>query len=141
MTQGEQAIKNLQDKLRRLPTIIQEEVHNELIASSLTIVRNAKAAAPVNFGTLRNSISFFERGPLDVSVTVNVNYAAYQEFGTGARVVVPEGFELIAAQFRGAGIRQHNMAPHPYLIPALVAERPLLVGRINAILDEAITKL
>lgn len=140
-TANELAIQALRDKLKSFPNIIRQEIHQEILASVLTIVRNAQVAAPVNFGVLRSNISFIENGELDVEVTASVNYSAYMEFGTGNLVNVPAGYELIANEFRGNGIRQVNIRPRPYLIPAINAERPLLVARINEIIAEETSKL
>jgi len=40
------------------------------------------------------------------------------EFGTGGLVDVPSGLEDYAMKFKGAGIKQVNLFPRPFLIPA-----------------------
>ncbi len=67
------------------------------------IANQAKLRAPVDQGQLRQSIGkTTARVGYNVSfVFANTPYAAFVEFGTGARVSIPKGFEQMAAQFRG----------------------------------------
>jgi len=98
----------------------------KLIAVAVTnntandISGNAKQKAPVDLGQLRQSIG-------NTTATVannrslifaNAPYAAYVEFGTGGKVSIPKGFEQIAIKFKGRGIKEVNIRPQPYLIPA-----------------------
>lgn len=77
----------------------------EINASALNIQSNAKKMAPVNFGTLRNSIYLkeedFVQGKLNYSVGSNVSYAPYIEFGTGGKVSIPSNYQSFASQFKG----------------------------------------
>ena len=68
-----------------------------------SIVADAKQRAPVNFGQLRQSIK-------NTKATIQLNrslifsnapYSPFVEFGTGAKVKVPAGFESLAAEFKG----------------------------------------
>lgn len=133
------AIIALQQRLNDLGGSVTEEVSQEMVASALVIVRNAQRAAPVNFGTLRNGISFIQNAALDVSITANANYSAYMEFGTGGLVNVPLGFEEYANAARGEGIRVVNIRPRPYIVPAILTEKPLLTNRIETIIRDALT--
>lgn len=75
--------------------------------------------APVDTGKLRQSITFdLVPSGLGGSLSANVDYWAYVEFGTGGLVSVPEGFEDLASGFKGKGKRTINLAPQPFLIPA-----------------------
>jgi HK97 gp10 family phage protein len=67
------------------------------------IANQAKLRAPVDQGQLRQSIGkTTARVGYNVSfIFANTPYAAYVEFGTGARVSIPKGFEQMAAEFRG----------------------------------------
>jgi len=67
----------------------------EMIGQS--VVKYASELAPKDTGRLKNSITHVTKQPDDMSVTVgtNVEYAAYQEFGTS------------------------KMEAHPYLKPAV----------------------
>lgn len=85
-----------------------------------SIVTNAKQKAPVDLGQLRQSIGN-TKATIQINrslIFANTPYAAYVEFGTGGKVSIPKGFEQLAAQFRGKGIRQVNLRPQPYLIPS-----------------------
>ena len=67
------------------------------------IANQAKLRAPVDQGQLRQSIGkTTARVGYNVSfVFANSPYAAYVEFGTGARVAIPKGFEKMASEFKG----------------------------------------
>jgi HK97 gp10 family phage protein len=96
------------------------DVRAELQAAAIEARDTAVQSAPVDLGALKQSIRNTPEAPNQSSyqVVVPINYAAYQEFGTGSGYVPssdPEVTEL-AATFRGAGIRQVNMKPQPYLI-------------------------
>lgn len=81
-----------------------DAVKDEVNASALNIQSGAKRLAPVNFGTLRNSIYLKEidsKGGFVFTVGTKESYAAYVEFGTGGKVSIPKGFESEAAMFKG----------------------------------------
>ena len=67
------------------------------------IANQAKLRAPVDQGQLRQSIGkTTARVGYNVSfVFANTPYAAFVEFGTGARVSIPKGFEKMASEFKG----------------------------------------
>lgn len=96
-------LDNLQRKLKKLENNLQKEVALELSASTMNIEKNAKRNAPVNLGTLRQSIHAVSSSPLTHSVVVQASYAPYVEFGTGGKVSIPAGFEQFAAQYKGKG--------------------------------------
>ena len=79
------------------------------------VQRAAKDLAPVDTGRLRNSIKYEtkENGDrLESSIFTNVEYAPYQEFGTGSQGNA-EGVEGITF---GPG---KGIPPHPFMYPAL----------------------
>lgn len=85
----------------------------------LEVAFEAKRDAPVDLGTLRQSInSEYSSTNLEGAVYANAKHAPYIEFGTGGMVEVPQGFEEMANGFRGAGIRRVNLPARPFLIPA-----------------------
>lgn len=93
-------IKNISEK-------VEAEIGKELNAFGLSTVADAKRFAPVDEGVLRNSIGF-KKEKLKVTITVNVNYAAYLEFGTrrfAAAYVssLPQDWQTFAATFKGKG--------------------------------------
>lgn len=96
-------LENLQRKLKKLENNLQTEVALELSASTMNIERDAKRRAPVNLGTLRQSIHAVSQSPLTHMVVAQASYAPYVEFGTGGKVSIPPGFEAFAAQYKGKG--------------------------------------
>lgn len=88
-------VKAIENKNKAVTT----ELNMELAASADQIERDAKAAAPVNFGQLRHSIKA-SASNLQSEVLVGALYGPYVEFGTGGKVDT-QGFPEVAAQFRG----------------------------------------
>ena len=96
-----------------------KEISNIIKITSQEVENTAKQLAPVDDGTLRQSIrSEQQETPLDYKVTAYMPYSAYMEFGTGGLVDVPEGWGEMAMQFKGKGIRQINIMPRPFMYPA-----------------------
>lgn len=73
----------------------------------------------------------------DTSATVgfNAHYAPYVEFGTGGKVDVPSGLEDYAIDFIGAGIKQVNLTPRPFLFPAWKSNGIKLMDKLNKMLN------
>lgn len=94
-------IPRLEKKLADLNSKIANDIAKEMSASTLKIERDAKRLAPVNMGTLRQSIHATSKDKLTHHVEVGVSYGAYVEFGTGGKVSIPNGFQEYAATFRG----------------------------------------
>jgi len=99
-------IGNLSEVIKKLNTLdakVQQGVKDEISSSALNIQSGAKRLAPVNFGTLRNSIylkeQMVEKG-IVFTVGAKASYAPYVEFGTGGKVSIPNGFESYAATFK-----------------------------------------
>ena len=94
----------LMGKLNKMSERIQNDVLDEFNSSALNIQSNAKKYAPVNIGTLRNSIQLKEdltKGKLVFTIGSKLSYAPYIEFGTGGKVTIPVGYEQFARQFKG----------------------------------------
>lgn len=87
--------------------------------SAYKIANDAKREAPLDTGMLKQSI-VVELKDYNASITANADYAAFQEFGTGTKVSVPDGFEYLASPFKRGNKR--NMKAQPYLIPAFLKE-------------------
>lgn len=103
-------IKNI-DKIKAevaaYPQDVDRIINNEFKAFGELTVNEAQRLAPVNEGTLRESISAVV-GQKTVSIAVNVDYAAYLEFGTKSFAqayvsTLPEDWQEFAAQYRGQG--------------------------------------
>jgi HK97 gp10 family phage protein len=84
---------------------VQAEIKDEVNASALKIQSDAKKLAPVNLGTLRNTIYLVEQSvgqsKFMFSVGASAKYAPFVEFGTGGKVSIPTGYESYASQFKG----------------------------------------
>ena len=92
------------------------KLQNLIARSGELITRSSKMDAPVDTGRLRSSIDpSYSSDKLTFTIDVNVDYAAYKEFGTGKNVRILPGYADIAAQFRGRGLRKVNLKAHPYL--------------------------
>lgn len=83
-------------------------VNAALNAFALSTVSDAKQRAPKDEGILARSINFDPATDYTVFLNVNVDYAAYVEFGTkkfAAAYVggLPPDWQTFAAQFKGKG--------------------------------------
>lgn len=95
-----------------------KEEYVEILTETVqNIETEAIAHAPVDLGILRSSING-EIDGINAVIGTPVIYAPYMEFGTGGLVDVPEGLEEYAGKFIGQGIKQVNIFPRPFLIPA-----------------------
>ena len=100
-------IKGMSDALKKFDNYskaVQTELKDEVNVSALKIQSDAKKLAPVNLGTLRNTIYLVEQSKgqnaFMYSVGASAKYAPYVEFGTGGKVSIPKGFESYASQFK-----------------------------------------
>lgn len=121
--------------LKGLGDAVQGIVEEEIEVGVQDIRTTAVSLVPVDTGRLRSSIQAESSG-LTGEVSTNVEYAAYMEFGTGGDVDVRPGWEEIAEQYRGSGQRTVNIAPKPYMRPALEVNAPKIVGSINRRIGE-----
>ena len=99
-----EGFEKLYQRFKKLDEATKIEVKNEFNAAALKIQGTAKRLAPVNFGTLRNSIVLDETGDgsdFMYTVSATAKYAPYVEFGTGAKVSVPADYAEYAATFKG----------------------------------------
>lgn len=123
-------------QLEKLNEKIDEIIDNELKAAALNVETKAKVDCPVDMGTLRRSIHY-ESGIDGKSkyhaVLSLLPYAPYVEFGTGAKVSVPKGYEEYAMQFKKHK-KVVGMNAHPYLIPNFEIEKRELIERLKIII-------
>lgn len=96
-------LKEVQGLLKNLDNTLKVEVSNEINASSLKILTDAKKNAPVNFGQLRNSIALTKDSDLTYSVEARASYAPFMEFGTGPQANVPATFPEFQGKYKGGG--------------------------------------
>ena len=104
------------------------------------IEATAKQIAPFDLGALRQNIKALEQDKLNWAVYANAfgnaPYSAYQEFGTGGLVEVPDELKDIAIKFKGKGIKKIDMRPQPFLYPAFVKGRTQYVKDLESDLIE-----
>ena len=121
-------------KLQTMHEEIQKEADILIHDGAQRIASTAKTLAPVNFGFLKNLI-YAEGG----SVFSDAEYAAYLEFGTGAKVSVPPEWEDYAIQFKGVK-EVTGIEAQPYFFPALDAVAPSIIADVEAMLQEVADK-
>lgn len=130
----------LKRKFEKLGTVAQGRMlERALVAGALPIQNDAKRNAPYLSGNLRRSIHIGGHDDLagDSGATVASSGAGVPppEIGpTGAAVYVGTDVAYAAAAEFGYG----NRAPHPYLRPAMDANRSIAVQEVRAVLLELI---
>jgi hypothetical protein len=116
-------------------------VQREVVMAVLAIESGGKRSAPVagkgkSGGYLRASIhSTLGADLLGGTIWAAAPYAPYQEFGTGALVNVPPGFEEFAMQYKGRGIRRVNIKAKHFLFNAWVVRGREFLENIERILS------
>lgn len=140
---NESAFTKYLTKLKALENDFATEVDNEMAAAALDIVTKAKQNAPTDFGRLKNSIKSNKLSLLRHEVSVNVNYAAYVEFGTGGKYItyspnLPNEWKNIAADFFKTG--KGTTRPQPYLYPAAKLGMEKLKQRFLKLLKTIVKK-
>jgi len=122
----------LTSKLIALGREGEQMVKDEIEGAGRQIELKAKQLAPVDLGKLRQSINYSKTSNgLGAMVSVNVSYAAYQEFGTGGLVNIPTELRELAEFYKGKGIKKINLRPQPYLYPAFVEGRKQLIEQLK----------
>ena len=89
-------------------------------------------------GDLRQGIRTIQAGKMTWRVVANMPYSAYIEFGTGTNVDVPAEWRTMAMKFKGAGIRQVNIRPQPFMYPAYRRIGPKYVKELEEKLEQLI---
>ena len=125
-------IKGLNKLLKKFETLDKEIIKNvkdTIEGAAQDIEVDAKVAAPVDFGKLRQGIKAqpIAGKEMGYRVVAKEEYSAFMEFGTGGRVKVPTELKEVAIQFKGKGIREVNIQPRPFLYPAFVKNRKILI--------------
>ena len=115
-------LTELQARLEKLPAEIKMEANAILEKGAQIFVRNAQRDAPVNFGFLRQRITYMPRPVTNLLVEMvsGAEYSAYMEWGTITRVKVPPELAAYAIQFKGKGIRKTGgIHPRPFFFKQL----------------------
>jgi HK97 gp10 family phage protein len=99
-----------------------KKIKQQTAISARAIANSAKKKVPIDTGDLKRSIAVDLQG-FTGTISANEDYAPFIEFGTGAGVDVPNGFEPLAIQFKGKK-RKTNRKAQPFLVPAFLEEIP-----------------
>jgi HK97 gp10 family phage protein len=97
-------IDKLKERLKAMDQKVKDALAMELRESAMKIQKEAKRNAPVDMGTLRNSIYMdydYQKNKLTYSIGASASYAPYIEFGTGGSVKVPAKYSSYALTFKG----------------------------------------
>tara|TARA_R110000764_G_C10804067_1_gene359380 strand:- start:8 stop:445 length:438 start_codon:yes stop_codon:yes gene_type:complete len=135
-------LAKLKSKLNNLRAFDKKTLSNELGKTAFDIARKAKQSAPVDNGTLKQSIRTELKGKT-VEVIAGAHYAPYIEFGTGGQVKLDDMLELgipasYAEQFKGKGLRNVNLPARPFFFSSAREGLKNLLVRLNNELDKAI---
>jgi len=135
-------LNKLKNKLDKMRAFESKTLSNELGKTGMEIVRLAKRSAPVDKGSLKQSISA-QRSGKSINVVAAANYAPYVEFGTGGSVDLTDMIELgippsYAAQFKGKGIRDVNLPARPFFFSSARIGFKNLLNRLNGEIKKAI---
>ena len=116
-------LNNVLKSLRKFGDEADKLIQDTTAVAASEIEADAKRLAPVDLGTLVKTIFSNEVDKYNWEVVSPQRYSAYMEFGTGGLVNVPDELKEIAQQYIGKGIRQVNIAPRPFMYPALINGR------------------
>jgi HK97 gp10 family phage protein len=135
-------LSKLNKKLDKLRAFESQKVSKELGKTGLEIVRLAKRAAPVDKGTLKQSISA-QRSGKTLNVIAAAHYAPYVEFGTGDDVDLDDMLRLgiparYAKQFKGKTGRKVNLPARPFFFSSARVGFQNLFNRLNGEIKKAI---
>jgi hypothetical protein len=131
--------KELQAAIAKAEKKLVEGVNRAMDASVITIHNKQVMNTPVDKGVLRAGNQVKVDQPLTKVLYNNIEYAPYQEFGTGGFVFLGETWitpELMASAevFKGTGMRKVNMKPQPFFFRPFFEEQPRLIKAIEEIL-------
>lgn len=122
-----EGLDNVISNFDKLKSESKKVIHDLVVTNAEEMATDAKNRAPHVYkfsgggemptnAEVINSIVAIPTGEMKASVYVNSRMGAYAEFGTGAFVDVPQGWEHIAWSYyvNGKGL----MLPTPYFYPA-----------------------
>jgi len=135
-------LAQLKKKLNNLRAFDKKTLSNELGRAAMDIARLAKQNAPVDKGTLKQSIKSERKGKT-VEVIAGAHYAPYVEFGTGGMVDLDDMLQLgipasYAAQFKGKGRKEVNLPARPFFFSSARIGFKTLLIRLKGELNNAI---
>lgn len=149
--------------LKNLPVKIKKEIKAEIEIGGQNIVNAARSDAAADQGLLRNGITSYPTGDLQVDIVSAADYSAFLEFGTRTKIRIPPGAEQFASQYRSRSdasslgakeaiknwckrkgienwypvyisIMVKGIEPKPFFFHNFFIEKPKLIRRIKNIL-------
>jgi hypothetical protein len=131
---------NFPATMRKIREDYEKEIAEAIMIATRQTSKGAKMYAPVDKrvghgGGLKASIRPSYEGKTG-EVTVGAGYGPYVEYGTGNRVNVPGELKDYAIQFKGAGIRNVNNRPQPYLYPSFFLNREKFIKDMDKRIDK-----
>lgn len=96
-----EGLERVQQKLNQLPAKLTKEIGNAIGFGVAKMVGLAQKDAPADEGILRAGITFRKVDALNYDYLSNALHSPFMEFGTGAKVNIPTGYEDYAAEFKG----------------------------------------
>lgn len=135
--------EDLREAADRLDDAVDEGVQETAKQIELT----AKQNAPVDTGTLRNSIGYNRIEPGVFEVGAGVDYAADVEFGTAPHVITPTDADALAFEGQDGELIFRQSVDHPgtpaqpFLRPALQEHQSDLAANIEAEIEALFTEV
>jgi hypothetical protein len=131
--------KELQAAMSKAEKKLVEGVDRAMTDATWRINGMQKALTPVDKGALIAGNQVKVDQPLTKVLYNNIEYAPYQEFGTGGYVFMGESWitpelEAIASVFKGKGIKKVNLYPRPFFYKPFFEEVPRLIKAIEEVL-------
>jgi HK97 gp10 family phage protein len=128
-------LNQLQEAFKDITPQAKAELKAAMTKAALLVERDAKINAPVDSGTLRNSIThkiIEDRNLYSAEVGASVDYSDFQEYGTGQRgassgTIPPSDYEFGSSR---------GIPAHPFLAPAFFKNST----KIKQIISQAIKK-
>jgi HK97 gp10 family phage protein len=131
-------LKELRIKMATAQESMSKQVRGIVEAGAMKFVRDAKRDAPVNFGVMRNFITYSQvisdKSRTTFEVHSQAKYSPYLEWGTITRVIVPAELSVYAALFKGKGLRKNGgIFPHPFFFKQTAGVKKFIETGIKAI--------
>jgi len=132
-------IKKVIIQLRKYGKEAEQGIADVTEFTARSIELNAKNIVPTDLGKLGQSILATEKSKTEWEISAGgliAPYAPYVEFGTGALVSVPPEWKEIAIRFKGKGIKQVNLLPHPYMYPSYIKGKQEYLKKLKLLLKK-----
>jgi HK97 gp10 family phage protein len=128
-------------KLDRMGPTIQKEAGRLVLDGARRAEQIAKRLAPADNGTLRNLILASKDGEYGATLESLADYSAYQEWGTGSRVIIAtDPQERAYEETFKTGKETVGHYGKPFFFPAFYEVVPTIVADVEAMLQEEADK-